>query len=286
MNDFQRLAHAWMNGAITEEEWKRLNDYLRQDNGTAEEFVELMALHQMLRESHAERAALGQFLYESTISGPDVLPVNSGPAARKIPPSPLDLKSRKKTRVYQVAMVVIAATIAISFFGLHTLWGLGSHPVASIDVGSAKVRLVDGEDDAGRAVGSKLYAGNRIRLSQGHVTLPFAEGAIVTLAGPADLEVRTGGHAVLHRGQLIATVPKGARGFTVGTPRADIVDLGTQFGVNVGASRQTHVIVFEGVVEVLQTANGKHEPERHRLTEGEAAYIAENGAFHRFHAIR
>ena len=45
-------------------------------------------------------------------------------------------------------------------------------------------------------------------------------------------------------------VPEEAQGFTVDTADADVVDLGTAFGIKTGGDGRTEVAVFEGEVEV------------------------------------
>jgi len=48
----------------------------------------------------------------------------------------------------------------------------------------------------------------------------------------------------IESGRLTATVPESAHGFTVGTPTGDVVDLGTEFGVDVSAIQVVNVTVF------------------------------------------
>jgi hypothetical protein len=55
---------------------------------------------------------------------------------------------------------------------------------------------------------------------------------------------------VLHRGVVTATIPEAAVGFVVDTAAAQVVDLGTSFGVSVSEAGLTDVCVFDGEVEV------------------------------------
>ena len=50
-------------------------------------------------------------------------------------------------------------------------------------------------------------------------------------------------------GQLAANVPEAAQGFTIDSPKAAIVDLGTEFALNVTESGKSQVHVYEGEVE-------------------------------------
>ncbi len=61
----------------------------------------------------------------------------------------------------------------------------------------------------------------------------------------------------LNEGRLVAYVPRRARGFVVVTPTAEIVDLGTEFGVAVESDGKTDVDVLRGVVEIKPAGEAK-----------------------------
>ena len=87
-------------------------------------------------------------------------------------------------------------------------------------------------------------------IDSGTTTLDFANGARVTVFGPARVESVGPAEARLVNGHITAFVPPGARGFAVETPAGRVVDLGTRFGVATGAADSVEVQVFEGRVEV------------------------------------
>ena len=74
------------------------------------------------------------------------------------------------------------------------------------------------------------------------------------IEGPAEFTPRSADRIEFVRGRLVAYVPRQARGFTVGTPSAEVVDLGTEFGVEVDAQGGTDLHVIRGRVEVKPTA--------------------------------
>lgn len=119
-------------------------------------------------------------------------------------------------------------------------------------------------------VGQQLDGG-RIELLAGMVELEFGTGARAVIAAPAILEVASHQRAKLLRGALSLRVPASATGFTVATPTAEVVDLGTEFEVAVAESGETAVSVLLGTVDVLPTA-GPASPYagnlRRRLTSG------------------
>jgi len=131
------------------------------------------------------------------------------------------------------------------------------------------------QGSASPSSGDGLTSGQQLRLRRGLAELRFANGATVLLAGPATFDTVSGGAGFLHAGSLTAKVSTKARGFTIQTPTAAVVDLGTEFGVtveNAGAKEEVHV--FRGEV-VLETKPSRVEakPARHRLTAGSAASI-------------
>jgi hypothetical protein len=104
--------------------------------------------------------------------------------------------------------------------------------------------------------GDQLSPGQRVRLKQGLLQLTFATGAKVVVEGPADFVATTATEATLTEGKIAAAVPKFARGYTILTPTAEIVDLGTEFGVNVDGQGTSEIHVFDGDVVARPRENG------------------------------
>jgi hypothetical protein len=117
--------------------------------------------------------------------------------------------------------------------------------------------------------GTPLPAG-RMRLQQGLARIEFYSGATVILEGPAELELVSSEKARCVRGKLRANVPPQASGFTIDTPGAQLVDRGTEFGVQVGEGGWAEVHVFKGQVEVRGET-------RSDLRTGEGLHFAESG---------
>lgn len=98
--------------------------------------------------------------------------------------------------------------------------------------------------------GATVPSQRRLRLESGIAELVFSDGARVSLEAPCEFEVRSVGCAYLQLGKLLAVVPKESIGFTVKTPTVDVMDLGTEFGIQVDASRTSTVHVIQGLVQV------------------------------------
>jgi hypothetical protein len=98
--------------------------------------------------------------------------------------------------------------------------------------------------------GDSLVAGQKLVLRSGLVEIVFARGAQVVMEGPASLTITSDNVAVLDAGKLTAMVPEPAIGFTVNTPWTRLIDLGTEFGMEVDSSGLGDVHVFRGEVAI------------------------------------
>jgi hypothetical protein len=128
--------------------------------------------------------------------------------------------------------------------------------------------------------GTKLLAQDTLNLISGRAEITFADGAMVVLEGPAMLVVEQAGRAKLDLGKLVASVPLQAVGFTIATPTVEIIDLGTEFGVQVADEGTSEVHVLKGAVETRRTLPAESsevaaaESKPLRLQAGKAAIIS------------
>lgn len=105
-----------------------------------------------------------------------------------------------------------------------------------------------------------------LALMEGMATIRFKSGATVTLEAPGVLVVESAMKCRLVEGSVVAEVPESAHGFTIDTPKMEVVDLGTRFGVTTTPLGNSNVFVFEGEVKVRE---GK-SPEAKHLFAGHA----------------
>jgi len=111
--------------------------------------------------------------------------------------------------------------------------------------------------------GDWLSAG-KLSLKSGLVQLTFMNGANLVMEGSAELALVDHQTVRLESGKIWVQCPIKARGFRVITPNGrEIVDLGTEFGVEVKESGEMDVHVYDGEINVHSA--GK-EPEM--VTEG------------------
>lgn len=125
--------------------------------------------------------------------------------------------------------------------------------------------------------GKPLEAGRRLQLNAGLAQLTFDNGAKVIVQGPAEFTVKSAAAGELRTGKLTALVPPQAVGFQVGTPTAEVVDLGTEFGLDVADGGETEVHVFTGEVVFWRKdarAAEQHMEEGIHLFEDQAAFVS------------
>jgi ferric-dicitrate binding protein FerR (iron transport regulator) len=115
------------------------------------------------------------------------------------------------------------------------------------------------------AEGSRVGTGT-LELAEGLATLRFDSGAEIVMEAPATLEILSAMNCRLIRGTLVANVPPSAKGFSVDTQAAKVVDYGTRFGVSAGDDGKYMVQVIEGLVEV----NHKADKEVRQLRGGQS----------------
>ena len=105
--------------------------------------------------------------------------------------------------------------------------------------------------------GSILSPG-ALKLSGGLIEIEFYNGVRLIVEGPADVGIVSVTSVICREGKLRSLVPPNATGFSVLTPRFEVVDLGTEFAVDVASDGRSDVHVFDGEVE-LYSPDGKRE---------------------------
>jgi hypothetical protein len=122
---------------------------------------------------------------------------------------------------------------------------------------------------------SAIASGESLHLASGQVEVKLKQGVTLRVEGPAEWTIDEDNVATLKHGRLVAHVPRGAVGFTLVTPQAKIVDLGTEFGVEVASNGTAKVHVLQGKIEVqsdLDSAGLSHP-----LQAGQSAQITSQG---------
>lgn len=121
-----------------------------------------------------------------------------------------------------------------------------------------------------------------IKFDSGRMRLRLKNGVKISLEGPVHATFVSAMQLRLMKGKAMADVGKDGKGFVIETVNARVVDLGTSFGVSVGESNATDIVVFEGSVEIYDPTNSKIESQsKLTLIEGEAVRMDNSRNLHR-----
>ena len=155
------------------------------------------------------------------------------------------------------AKLALAASLAVCGFVVAMAWRQSRPASETNDSGCAVLMDAAGAQwaDGSRSwqVGMAVPAG-KLALKGGLVRLEFYSGASVTVEGHSELEIVSVNEAKCRYGQMRVHVPPHARGFKLTTPDAQVVDLGTEFGLKVSEAGKAEVHVFDGEVVVYPNA--------------------------------
>jgi hypothetical protein len=193
-------------------------------------------------------------------------------AARVIQEARRRARRRRLIRWSAAAAVVLAAGLALVLRpGKSAGPPPGAPPAGAAGAGgelatAVKVEGARWDDGPGPEEGSVVSAG-RLRLRDGRLTLAFFSGVALTVEGPADVELLAANRVFCHHGKLRVRVPRGAEGFTLLAAGYEVVDLGTELGLNQEPGGKSRVMLFEGEAAVsLLGRDGR--PVRGALLEG------------------
>ncbi len=170
----------------------------------------------------------------------------------------------------QVRYAALAACVLVAILGVRYFWIGSGAGIATLTRQHAARWETEGH---ATATGERLQAG-KMSLVGGSAEVTLGRGATVILEAPTAIELTNDNELTLASGKLSARVRPSARGFTVVTPAGSIVDLGTEFGVEVGAGGQVEFAVFAGEIELrVPGASEKLNPHSVRVEAGNAGTI-------------
>jgi hypothetical protein len=167
--------------------------------------------------------------------------------------SPVDVQTDEKPYMVQASVSDSAVALMTKSFRLQ--WGDRS--------------LTKPEDGAVLNAGAFSFA-------RGMAQLEFMQGSTVIVEGPIDAQLLHTNALCLTRGKLRAHVPRVAVGFTVELPMGKVVDLGTDFGVEVHKEGSAEVYVYRGKVKYEGFDFEGNKVLRH-LSGGEAIFLDPSG---------
>ncbi|HOQ05802.1 MAG TPA: NPCBM/NEW2 domain-containing protein [Anaerohalosphaeraceae bacterium] len=249
-----------LDGRIEEEEIRELERLIIEHPPVRRYYVEFLQIHTHLRTllEHAPQTAasteevldaqLWQQLarHEQTA---ELVPVER-PAEPAVS-EPLTAPTPSRRRVSRLSLFGIAVSVAAMLFIVVYAKFFASPAVATL-ADSVNARWAYNQ--------TPLQPGDRLSvrpkdLVTGFVSIRFDSGAEVVLEGPARFKLLSENQMRLFSGKAFASVPNTAIGFTIDCPGSRVVDLGTEFGLEV-RSGQAEVHVMKGKVNLVAGVQG------------------------------
>jgi hypothetical protein len=165
---------------------------------------------------------------------------------------------------------ILSLAVSLAIVGTVMFLVLTRHSVVATVTGASNAQW--NSDAEKQTVGSLLKAGDEISVARGTLRLAFSRGGQVALHGPARFRVDSDISGQLLQGSLSAFVPEHAVGFTVRAKRLKLVDLGTEFHIDLFSDDSSELQVFNGLVEIQfdqVTAKGT-ERKKLQISQGRA----------------
>jgi hypothetical protein len=250
-------------------------------------------------------------LIEVVIKEPVALPVGSyserlvSVADRNTSPANMALLGRYWRPLLAVAAVLVVSAFLLSRTNVREQRGGGNRPATIADsatqgipkdtIGKKRKSAIVGkfvamvveltpnaeweEDLRPREFLMRLRAGEQLQLKSGLAHVQFYSGAHIILHGPSTFTPTGVASGKLETGRLTGKVDGGD--FLLTTPAAEVIDLGTEFGVTVGALSNTDVCVFDGEVKVKPGLAGienyESDARSYHLKQGMSVRVAATG---------
>lgn len=272
--ELYELLVALHEGDMTEEQFSVLNSKLKQQDLVAR-YVEFISIFSDLscpstadlyftRENEAFTAAPADQRTYIEIMKKFAEEENSAPAInvpQAKPQQELIQKVSRQKIVYQlnkrslvIAMISAAAILLVVLFARFAPVRSGREVATLSDTINAKWA----NNYIPMNIGSRLMDTDPpFILREGYAELLFDNDAKIVVEGPAEFQLLTPKQVRLNYGKLYASISDEAYGFIICTKYSEIIDLGTEFGVQQSLDGDTELHVIKGRTNLISGAYGK-----------------------------
>jgi len=256
---FDQLSHgekqwldAYLDGSIEPDDFAALQERLLESAELRAVMRRYLALDDSLRNVGADGGDLAAAPWLDVES-----PATAGDEAT----------AAKKVLAFSTLVPIAAAAMIAFFLGSALMYWQSDSGAGSGDGGpNASVAEVSKDEPSaqGFAVVGRLFdatwvdgasahregdtlGAESFQMLAGTAEIRFFSGATMTLEGPAEISLKSAWEATCSEGSVRMNVPPAARGFKLQAPDSEIIDLGTEFGLEVRDGKG-HVEVFDGEI--------------------------------------
>ncbi|MGC4016970.1 MAG: FecR domain-containing protein [Luteolibacter sp.] len=186
--------------------------------------------------------------------------------------APLSKPSAKRRQLpvslLATAAIVVLSAVILSLIRVRTE---NSGPFAQIETCRGSRVFTQGGASLQDANLSKDEA---VTLGQGVARLKLRSGVEAVIEGPATFSLKTRNTMELASGRAWFHVPPDARGFKVTSPSFEVVDLGTEFGIDQREDIDPEISLLKGKIEVRALIGARQEVQ---LTVGQTVKLGDDG---------
>lgn len=262
--ELDRLLDGLVWSELPSEELAQLERILCSDDAALAYYRRYVGLHVMLDALSTPPPSLPLPLLEQVDFS--LTPIVPLPGSHILPTR--RIRATGATLLFGVAVSLVVVGYILALAGLVT-WDrirrTSDHEEIVLRQGTEPAATLTRADDVSwkqepEGTAADGFAHRTLRVRRGWAELTFAHGAHVWVKGPAEFEVRSPSLGFLRHGRLTAKVPQRAIGFVIDTPTAHIVDLGTEFEVEVSQEGGSEVRVRKGAVEASPQTSARTRP--------------------------
>lgn len=156
-----------------------------------------------------------------------------------------------RTMVHAVVLFLLLGVV----YGSMKMLFVKSEPVATPSIARI-LETVDvrwGDSFEAYKKGAEIGEGKNV-IKQGLLQIEFSSGSRIIVEGPATFILNHQNGLFLQQGKLSAHVPEAGRGFEVATPFVHIVDLGTEFSLDV-TDKGADIHVLRGSLQLSRSSS-------------------------------
>ena len=273
----RKLIFAAIDRSISNKEFDQLQDAIESSDEVRDEYLRAVGMSESLNEIASELSGAADPGNHSA----DHFEAAASQTHSTIPERSATRRDMRSAKWISLSTVLLVSVGAVAFwFGQLS----GSVQIVDSEIPlEPEETLIAGHAMLCRSVDVQWSDGHRtyrdgdvlpngtIQFEKGVAEIDFFCGASLIVEGPAVLEVESDWSVRLVKGRLRANVPPAARGFIVKAADSEIIDLGTEFALEVGAE-SARIEVIDGEVELRGGSNsGNH------LTTGQGKWLKGDG---------
>jgi hypothetical protein len=253
MDRIARLFDGYIEDDLSPEERAELCACLREDDESVDDFVRESYLHCQLFSIMRQKALQDDVMASPSVDGEELSP-GSKPHSRQAASAANPRRHERRGIDFRMFLALAASVLAAAAL---LFWQ--SRPPRTV----AQLQATAGarwDRGVNRTAGTLLHEGEELRIHKGRVLATMVSGARVVVEGPAVLRLTGENSVELESGKLGAAVPPQATGFAVHTAVGEVVDLGTEFTLDLASPSTFNLYVFAGLVEVRPRGTAADNP--------------------------